>query len=84
MINVTVVNARPVNTFHAHFCEIFPVLGRFLHSKNPVKYNRRFGLNHNPAHFRPDTRATHPNLSLTINNLRAFTLWKGAFETIAS
>jgi hypothetical protein len=45
MVNQDVVNSRLACANRADFCVLFAFLGRFLHFKNPVKYNRRFEIN---------------------------------------
>ena len=50
MLNSGMVNG-PTSCFkRATFCVFFPLLGRFLYFKNPVKYARNFNINLGTAH----------------------------------
>ena len=64
MVNVGVVNARVSCFLRATFCESFPVLGRIPRFQNPVKYRRRFDINHETVHFLPGSGA--PPLMLSV------------------
>jgi hypothetical protein len=46
MVNEQMVNAETSCLIHADFCVFFPVSGRFLRFKNPVKYTSNFRINY--------------------------------------
>jgi hypothetical protein len=64
MVNGGVVNARASCFFRAAFCEFFPALGRIPRFQNPLKYGRRFDVNHETVHFPPGSGALPLLLSL--------------------
>ena len=51
MVNANVVKAAPLCFLRALFCDIFRVLGRFLHFKKPVKYDSNSRINLETVHF---------------------------------
>jgi hypothetical protein len=49
MLNAGMVNARRPCSERVDFCIIFAVSGRFLHFKNPFKYDRIFEINYSKS-----------------------------------
>jgi len=66
MVNAGKVNAVQPCVPEANFYEIFRVFGRFLHSRNSVKYENDFRINHNSVQFRGGARLASEHLFNTI------------------
>jgi hypothetical protein len=73
MVNDDLVNARTLCLKHAHFCVYLLVSGRFLLSKNPVKYKTMLEINQRNS-CRKRLLSGVVNLACYINTLYGATL----------
>jgi len=89
MVNASVVNAPKSYFSPPCFCESFAVLGRIPRFQNPVKYTRRFEINHNTVHPARASAARLRYFSSSINplanakDLKSHRRYNGALKKIA-
>jgi hypothetical protein len=69
MVNEHTVNPARAYDLLACFCEFFPVSGRFLRFKTPVKYGSKLPINYNAGSEAAEARPRALKLIIKINNL---------------
>jgi hypothetical protein len=69
MVNAGVVNDESSYLFPVTFCVIFCDSGRFLDSRNPVKYSGNFPINLETVHFCSRLERAGLNIAMEINAL---------------